>query len=275
MKRAKSWITFGVVLLIVLSACMPPTPLSEDTPTPDMVATEEAVNVTSCDVLRASGSLGWYPYFIEDEATGEITGASIDLLEAMAPELGVEGVEVVSDLPWNRLFIRLEKGTLDVISAVYWTEEREELYHYTNPYMEDEIRIFVLKGNEFEFDEWSDLKGKRGGRPLGGSYGEEFDRYAEENLIQDEAKGAEANFKKLLLGRIDYLIYAYWDGRAYMQRAEIEDEVVILPNPVITNDVHFLLSPTSPCGELVEPINELIEQYKADGTIDAIIETYR
>ena len=75
---------------------------------------------------------------------GEATGADIDLIKAIADEIGCSVVPV--ELPWARILKEVEQGTLDLSTSTSWTPEREQWALFSEPYRETEIAIYVRRG---------------------------------------------------------------------------------------------------------------------------------
>ncbi len=262
------------LVLSCLAGCIEFSSKPTPAPTEELVLSTPLPERTTCNVLRVAGGEGWYPYYIRNETTNELEGIALDVVKQLSQDLDIP-LEIVEGLPWKRVLLMTEQGDVDVVAGAYWNAERAEKYQYSIPFAQDEARVFVLKENQFPFEELSDLKGKVGGRPLGGSYGEEFDQYAKEHLTFEEVEGSKDKiFTKLLLERNDYAVYAYWDGMGYLWENDLDDQIVPLPKPVAINEIHLMLSRTSPCRELVDSIDELLEQYLEDGTIDAIMARY-
>ncbi len=263
------------VLLVLLAGCGPtatPAPPTATPPTP--VDLPDNPNVEQCTALRVSNAVGWYPLFFKNPTTDAIEGLNVDLFNRLEADLGVP-VEILVDLPWNRMLAMLERGELEVMGGAYWTSERDALYHYTIAYAQDEVRVFVLRDKAFPLNDLSDLRGKLGDRPLGGSYGEAFDAYAEQYLTLDETPGKETVFRKLQYGRTDYAIYAYWDALAYLRETNLEDDIIPLDYQVAVNPIHMMVTRANACGQLVGQIDTLLEHYIAEGVIDTLLEQYR
>ncbi len=227
-----------------------------------------------CKVLRVGGTIDWLPVAFLEEETEKPIGIAHDLARYVAEQLNMP-IDLNAKLPWKRMLEYLEEGDLDMCAAIYWTEERDELYQYTVPYFTNEARVFVLKGKEFEFESFEDLIGLRGGIPAGGSFGEEFDTFAEKHNLKLE--GVKTKFQmtqKVMAGRNDYFIQDYLDGMMYLKKEGLQDKFTALPHPVSTTGVYFAFSRQSPCVKLVPQVNEIIEKAKEDGTIEAIVDKY-
>jgi len=227
-----------------------------------------------CKVLRSGGASNWYPVSYINQQTLKAEGIAVDLVRFVGEKLAVP-VTVDMKTPWKRKLVYLARGDLDLSVAIYRTQEREEWYLYTSSYFVNESRVFVLKGKEFHFEQLDDLVGRIGGIPNGGSFGDEFDTFAKNKALN--LQGVESKMqliKMLLLRRTDYFIQDYLDAMMYLRLQGLQDDVVGLPTPISTVEVHFALSRKSPCAYLVPQINEIIIKAKQDGTLQSIIDKY-
>ncbi|SLM31402.1 conserved exported hypothetical protein [Desulfamplus magnetovallimortis] len=232
------------------------------------------IHAQECHVLRVGGTSEWLPVAYINQETQKPEGISYDLAKIVGEGLNIP-VIIDATLPWKRMMLYVEMGRLDMIAAIYWTQERDTLYQYTAPYFVNEARVFVVKGKEFPFEKLEDLIGRTGGIPLGGSFGEVFDIFAKANQLKlEEVTTKEQRVKKILAGRNDYFIQDYLDCILYLKQVGLRDQIVPLPHPVSTTEVYFAVSRKSPCAALVPQMNAIIEKAKQDGTLQTIIDKY-
>src|SRR5690554_6179584 len=89
---------------------------------------------------------------------GEIVGIDIDIVNAIAEELGIE-VEF-KNIGWEPLFPAVENGEVDfAVSSITITEEREQSFDFTEPYYVANQLILVPKGSDIK--NFEDLKDKK------------------------------------------------------------------------------------------------------------------
>jgi polar amino acid transport system substrate-binding protein len=179
-----------------------------------------------------------------------------------------------NQLPWKRSLVYLSEGKLDIILGIYWTKERAEKFYYTTPILKNEARVFVLKKNQFKFKELSDLIGRRGDIPLGGSFGEDFDQYAKAHLTLSALGNKEEHIGRLQLKRSDFFISDYADAIAVIHQKGLQDKIVALAKPVSTTYVYFAVSKASPCAHLVPEIVNTLEWLRHDNTLDKLSTKY-
>ena len=91
-------------------------------------------------VLGYSGD--WPPYILKSN-NGEVSGADFDILKSVMSQMKCELTTV--KVPINRLLMELEKGMIDVATGASKTRKREKLFHYSQPYRIEVIRLMYDK----------------------------------------------------------------------------------------------------------------------------------
>ena len=114
------------------------------------------------------GMEGTYaPYTYHDEE-GELTGFEVDVAKAIGEKIGYD-VEFV-EIEWDSIFEALEAGTIDVVmNQVTITDEREEKYDFTTPYVYTQPVLIVKSDNE-DVKTFEDIKGLRAAEGLTSNY---------------------------------------------------------------------------------------------------------
>ncbi|WP_298459859.1 transporter substrate-binding domain-containing protein [uncultured Cellulomonas sp.] len=98
-------------------------------------------------VLRVGTEGTYSPFSFHDTASNDLTGYDVDVITAVADELGME-VEF-SEVPWDAIFAGLEAGRYDVVAnQVSVTPEREEIYDFSEPYTVSTGAIVTRAGDE-------------------------------------------------------------------------------------------------------------------------------
>lgn len=221
-------------------------------------------------VVVASGAMGWRPYLMLDPTNGKVTGVLHDILQQACDNLGLS--LVFADYPWKRALDNLQHGDVDVLCGIYWTEGRSKTFRFSSPVFKDEIRIFVTE--PFEIDSLDDLKGKKGDRPLGGSYGDDFDEYARKNLDLTQVTTKELSFSRLQRGFTEYYVCALADCMHYLKTQGLTEEIRPLPYVVAENSVYFAFSRSSKNPQRDTALIEELERLRKDGTVDEILYSY-
>lgn len=229
-----------------------------------------ASSLKAQSVCTLNGSNDWYPIsFMRDE---KFQGVMVDVAREVAKLQGIT-LKIGGSRPWKRILHELEKGNLSIIAGSYFTEERAKKFAYSLSITDNNIQVFVKKGNEFSFNTLADLRGKTGLRPAGGSYGQMFDDYAKKHLMITETGTGAYILKMLLASRKQYAVLARKDGLELINR-EFSGKITMLPKPVVVNEVFFLFARNNPCYALLDRFNEGIQKLKEQGTISTILSQY-
>lgn len=228
------------------------------------------LQATQCQKVVASAHPAYPPYHWNQD--GEIVGASVDLHRKIFAELGVDFSSPYQG-PWKRVLMSAKQGQIDLVMALKKTPERQQFLAFTeHPIFPNPFSVFVSAERTFSFEQWADLKGKRGGKNSGDRYGKRFDDYAREQLKIEPANTPELNFRKLLAGRIDYFIHSRYSGAIYLQTHAQGDKVAILKNNINEGYIHSGFSKQSSCKELLPYINKRYAELVADGTAERLLE---
>lgn len=92
------------------------------------------------------------------DENGEIVGIDIDIVKAVAEELGIE-VEF-KNIGWEPLFPAVDNGEVDfAVSSITITEEREESFDFTDPYYV--ANQLILVPEDSDITSFADLEDKK------------------------------------------------------------------------------------------------------------------
>ena len=203
---------------------------------------------------------------------GEIYGLGLDVMRNVSDQLSLPFQYV--EQPWKRALLSLQQGKVDIIIGIYWTKERARKYYYSSPFLQNEARVFVLKGKEFKFEILSDLIGKAGDIPLGGSFGEEFDQFAKQHLSLHQVGKKSEHVARLQKGRSQFFISDYFDTTATLKTMKLSDSIIPLTKPVSTTQVYFAISRNSPCSNRAAEVFNAVEWLRNDGTLEQLRQKY-
>lgn len=107
-------------------------------------------------VLRIGGDIGYPPYeFIDKD--GEYKGFNIDMVSAVAEEIGYK-IEFVP-LTWSEAIDALREGRIDAIQGANKTNDREEEFIFSKSYTANDQVIFTLNDTTY-ISSLYDLKGR-------------------------------------------------------------------------------------------------------------------
>ncbi|WP_162851886.1 transporter substrate-binding domain-containing protein [Marinobacter sp. BW6] len=231
-----------------------------------------------CNTLTVSGNPEYPPLLFRDEKRpGYLIGAVPALLKEITEPLGVN-VEVIDIGSWARVQRMARQGDLDMVAGAFITSDRIGYMDYLLPPITHlPTAVWVLKEREFAYRHWPDLVGKRGSTLINNSFGQNFDRYAEQNLRIEGVRSIEQSFQMALVDRVDYVLYEVLQGEVKLESLGIADQFVPLPTPVSREGLFFTFSKAAPCNsyELRERLADRLYEFVNSGRVDELIRRYK
>jgi polar amino acid transport system substrate-binding protein len=209
-----------------------------------------------------------YGYVADD---GSYTGFDLDLAAEVAARNGWE--LVLQPISWDAKDAELESGAIDCIWNGFTINDREDLYTWSEPYV-DNSQVFVVK-TDSGIATVADLAGKTvmaqaDSSALSALQSEDYaDTYATFGEVITSSD-YNAAFMELEAGAVDAI--AVDIGVAKFHIKDREDKFVILDETLSTEQygIGFLLGNT----ELRDTVQATLKDMVADGSVDKILEKY-
>jgi len=175
---------------------------------------------------HASFSLGidsqWAPFeFLDD--LGEHIGITADYIKYAEQELNIDFTPTLG-LSWFEGFEQFNQGKIDIMSAVFYTEERAKSINFTKPYFEIPS-VLVIKKTAFYTENLSSLAGKK----LGIVKGYVFKKLIHQdhpNINIVDVDSVEDGLRKLQSGELDAFIDSIAVINYEINKNEINDLVI-------------------------------------------------
>lgn len=228
-----------------------------------------AALAAQCDHITISAAPDYPPYQWLDGQ--DFKGASIALIQKFFEREGVD-VRFTSLGPLSRVLKLAQDSRLDLILSVEKTTALEEHLKFTQtPMFPHVVSVFINKDDSFLFRDWSDLEGRYGGKILGHRVGMGFDEYASDNLAIEAVTDGEMNMRKLLAGRIDYYIDAYYPGLAHIYFEKLEDTIQPATLPLVQGGLYAAFSMGSPCYMYQDALSAYFEQEIDQGRAESLL----
>lgn len=210
------------------------------------------------------------PFESTNEATKEIEGFDVDMMNEMGKRMGVE-VEFIGS-EWQGLLGGLEKGDFDVIvSAMSKKEAAEANVEFSDTYYELADIIIVAKDNPLGIRSKADLKDKVVGVQLGSGSEQLGDALSPEVGFKEllKFKLTQDAMNDLKAGRVDAVLA----GETFaLEQAKVDPSFEVVGEPLETADLVGVFKKGST--SLVEEFNKHLADMKADGTYDALVEKW-
>lgn len=227
------------------------------------------VNVAKSEKIAVAPGNPPFMYVVNGEAKGFYPLIVTKIFERINVPLEIKA------LPWNRAICYADEGKMGIV-GIYKNKERLRKYDYSEAIFEDQVMIYVLKENEFEYKETDDLEGKKVGVIRGWSYGEEFDMLkGMECFCVDEVNYDDVNFTKLIGGRLDCVLAIKETGDYLMNiNPEYKAKIVPLEKPLLITSTYLIFPKYLQKKELLEKFNKELKKMKDSSEFENLIKEY-
>jgi len=254
MKRNVVWLTLLIIMSVLLSACGSQT-------------SSRLESIKKAGVMKV-GTSADYPPFEYVDASGNLAGFDIDLMEEIAKRMGVS-LEWV-DMPFDSLIAGVQGGKIDAsISAFNYTEERDKVVDFTDAYYSGEDAFTVADGFTGTITNPEDVAAYKVGVQNGTTQDEWLTDtlvggglMPEENLLRYER--ADQVALDLKSGRIDVMMADYIPAKAL---AEQLGGLKIAYVGVVSSGPMNIVIPEGDT-EFAKELNVIIKQLLDEGFVD-------
>ncbi len=213
------------------------------------------------------GYVNFPPYEYQEDSKPK--GVLVEIVKSIFKKANIE--INLKFLPFKRAFKMTKSGQIDGLFNFYKTDVRIPFFDYTEPIIKNPLVFFVRKDSVLEFSKLEDLKGLKIGVMRGYTYGTKFD---ENKLFKREPTNShDANFKKLILKRIDAYPCDNLVGIHVARRNKLYSEVKILKEPLKVMDGYIGFTKKKHL-TTIKKINQIIKKMHSDGEIKHHIYKY-
>lgn len=228
-----------------------------------------------CSKMQASGNPEYPPYLWQDpDEPSRLIGASEMIMQQIGERLGLE-IELLYRGPWSRVQQEVKVGRTDMIAGAFLTKPRLQYMDYISPaFLTTSSVVWANKSRPFKYQRREDLIDLRGVTVIHNSFGQDFDQFAEDNLVINTVASLEQGFKMLSLGRVDYLLYEKNPAQAYAVKWGVLNGAEALAPVISSEGLYLTLSHKSSCnnGSLRGRLTEIVADLVQDGSVDVALE---
>jgi cystine transport system substrate-binding protein len=213
------------------------------------------------------GTEGTYrPYSFHEEGSGDLTGYDVEVITAVADELGVD--VKFEETQWDAIFAGLEAGRFDVIAnQVSITPEREAKYTFSDPYTVS-TGVIVVPKDETSITSMADLKGKTTAQSLTSNWY----TLAQESGANVEAVEGWAQAVALVeQGRVDATVN---DTLTFLDWQKSEGDTSLKIAAETDDESRSAVAFRKGSDSLVAVVDKALETLRKDGTLAKISEKY-
>lgn len=282
MKKALSLMT-AAALVLSLAACgstassaasseaASPEAASSDAASSEAASSEAASETETAELstvepgkLIMSTNAAFPPYEMTTDS-GEFEGIDIETAQAIADKLGLE--LQIDDMDFDAALLAVQQGKADMVMAgVTVTDERQNVMDFTDSYATG-IQSIIVK-EDSDIASVDDLAGKKIGTQRGTTgYLYCSDDFGDENVVAYD-NGLTA-VQMLNNGQVDCVV---------IDNAPAKEFVAANPGLKLLDTAYVEESYAIGIGkgntELKDAINTALEELKADGTLQAIVDKY-
>lgn len=213
----------------------------------------------------------YVPFEFRDEKTNEIIGFDVDFAQLIADKLEVD-LEV-TDMDFKSIVPSVQKGDYDIaIAAMYDTPERREQVLMSDSYMSTGMVLVAPKGNPKKITSLADCDSLVVGYKVGGTSEKVALEAMEEHKIKFVPKGYDetvGHAMDLQAGRVDVVVN---DLLNQMELNKTFPDQEIITEPFTQADLSIAVKKGNE--DLMKIINNLIKEYKEDGTYEKLYEKW-
>ena len=204
------------------------------------------------------------PYEMTTDA-GTIEGIDVDTAQAIAEKLGLE--LQIDDMDFDAALLSVQQGKADIAMAgITVTDERMAVMSFSDSYATGIQSIIVPEGSDIASPD--DLAGKKIGTQRGTTgYLYCSDDFGEDAVVAYD-NGLTA-VQALNNGQVDAVVIDNEPAKAYV---ESNPGLKILDTSYAEEDYAIGMNKSNTA--LVEAVNAALEELKADGTLQAIVDKY-
>ena len=206
----------------------------------------------------------WEPFTDSNKESG---GISTEIIRRALQSQG-HSIEIVK-MPWSRALVQLDKKEVDILPAVWFTEERTETMNYSQPYTHNRLVFIKSKNSDFEFNGMKSLHGKVVGVIRGYAYDGKIKN--EDKIKFSVSDSLESNIKKVINGRIDLTLDDEIATKAIIS-SQLIDKIDFTKNAL--NEVPLYITcnkASSKCDEIIRSFNQGLNTLIDNGSIQTLL----
>lgn len=213
--------------------------------------------------LTMATNAAFPPYEMTTDA-GDFEGIDIETAQAIADKLGLE--LQIDDMDFDAALLSVQQGKADIVMAgVTVTDERKAVMDFSDSYATGIQSIIVPEGSDIASPD--DLAGKKIGTQRGTTgYIYCSNDFGDENVVayDDGLTAVQA----LNNGQVDAVVI---DNAPAKEFIAANPGLKILDTSYAEEDYAIGMAKNSP---LEDAVNSVLEELKADGTLQAIVDKY-
>ncbi|WP_262689867.1 substrate-binding periplasmic protein [Kordiimonas aestuarii] len=229
----------------------------------------------TCKEVILTGPESYVPFVWFRKSDEQVLGAGVEIARRALAEHNIS-LKTERTFAWNRTLARARAGEIDILVALYKTDEREKTMEFIGPYANERTLVLTRAALDLDVRSLDDLKGLYGGAAQGDSRGDalEADMRSELNLIR--APHVRLLFAMLIAGRLDYMLLGESAG-LYRDDIDVRAHPAMQRHilPEFEEGVYLAVSKRSACAAILSQIlGGAVPRMIEDGTTKQLLEYY-
>ena len=214
-------------------------------------------------VLHVGTNADFAPFEFQDESGKEYQGFDMDLIRAIAKEMGYTAD--IQNINFDGLIPAIGSKNIDVaVSGMTINDERKEKVLFSDAYYKSGLTIVVKKDNT-SINKFNDLQGKKVAVQIGTTSAEEVKKIP--NVEVKEFNSSADTFMELKAGGVDAVVNDRPVNDYYILKSG-ETDVRTLDELLTSEDYGIALAKDNT--ELQKKINDALAKLKENGEYDKI-----
>jgi polar amino acid transport system substrate-binding protein len=230
-------------------------------------------------VIQAIKGLNWIteelpPFNYKDPDTGEITGASVEVLRQIFTKLGIKKDSINLNLyPWARGYHKVLNDPGTVLFSTTYTQERLQDMKFLGPVVANLFAVIALKSRQLNIESVEDLDQLK--------ISVVRDDVAEQLLVRqgvkpeaiDQLNSGLGMVKKLASGRVDAIAYSFVTTLSLFQQANINPDDFEIIYVLQQSNMGFAFHNDTDA-RILELMRKVLDELIIDGTRAKILSKY-
>ena len=270
MKTTRLIVPLILLFVLLLTACAPAAPASNDPAAPGCLGSKSSALVDlNCRKITVAVENAYMPFNYILVKTGKPGGWDYDALAEICTRLHCEPVFVES--AWDGMIQSVADKQFDVgADGVTITDDRKQIVDFSVGYIKVDQRLLVRKG-ETRFASIEDFASDESlvmGTQVNTTNYETATKFLPETRIKAFEQFPFA-VQALISGDVDAVIIDETAGQGY--RGENEDKLELIGPSISGDELGFVFPKGS---DLVDPFNQAIQAMMADGSLEKLNAKY-
>jgi polar amino acid transport system substrate-binding protein len=221
----------------------------------------------SIEIMKLTGGHNPWPPYINEDGSGLVP----DILEAAFTSQGIEFDVKIA--PFSRMMLLVENQEIDLIVALWWTEQRHKTMLFSKPYFHNELAIVGQRESKMVFRGAQSLRFRSIAMIRGYAYHELLQNI--EHLRVINVLSLHACLELVSKGRADFAIADALAFNYEVSTTPAYSELKLHYPILVSWPLHIGVSRTHPYAqEIISRFNLGLDTIRRNGVYDQILARY-